>query len=105
MTEANWFTTTHNYLPFIAGEGNVGDAVVIGLGSMIGAGIFAAIAPAAAAAGAGLLVGLGIAAIVAYCNASSSAQLAAQYPTSGGPTFMDGNAWVSGRASLPGGGS
>jgi APA family basic amino acid/polyamine antiporter len=60
------------------------DAVVIGLGSMIGAGVFSAFAPAAQAAGAGLLVGLIIAAVVAYCNATSSAQLAAQYPTSGG---------------------
>lgn len=66
-----------------------GDAVIIGLGSMIGAGIFAAFAPAAAAAGAGLVIGLGIAAVVAYCNATSSAQLAAQYPTSGG-TFVYG---------------
>jgi amino acid transporter len=38
-----------------------GDAVVIGLGSMIGAGVFAAFAPAAGAAGAGLLVGLAVA--------------------------------------------
>jgi basic amino acid/polyamine antiporter, APA family len=68
-----------------------GDAVVIGLGSMMGAGVFAAFAPAAQAAGAGLLVGLGIAAIVAYANATSSAQLAAQYPTSGG-TYVYGRA-------------
>ena len=60
------------------------DAVVIGLGSMIGAGVFSAFAPAAAAAGSGLLVGLSLAAAVAYCNAVASAQLAAQYPTSGG---------------------
>lgn len=65
------------------------DAVVIGLGSMIGAGVFAAFAPAAAAAGSGLLIGLGIAAVVAYCNATSSAQLAAVYPTSGG-TYIYG---------------
>ncbi|WP_433861864.1 APC family permease [Streptomyces sp. L7] len=63
---------------------NLGDAVVIGLGSMIGAGIFASFAPAAAAAGAGLLLGLVIAGFIAFCNATSSAQLAAQYPTSGG---------------------
>ncbi|MEX3645592.1 amino acid permease, partial [Mycolicibacterium porcinum] len=44
------------------------DAVVIGLGSMVGAGIFAALAPAAAAAGTGLLIGLALAAVVAYCN-------------------------------------
>jgi APA family basic amino acid/polyamine antiporter len=66
-----------------------GDAVVIGLGSMIGAGVFSAFAPAAAAAGTGLLVGLALAAGVAYCNAVASAQLAAQYPTSGG-TYVYG---------------
>lgn len=65
------------------------DAVVIGLGSMIGAGVFAAFTPAAAAAGSGLLIGLVIAAIVAFCNATSSAQLAAQYPASGG-TYVYG---------------
>src|SRR3954464_8760853 len=56
---------------------------------MIGAGVFAAFGPAARAAGAGLLVGLAIAAVIAYCNASASAQLAAQYPTSGG-TYVYG---------------
>jgi len=65
------------------------DAVVIGLGSMIGAGIFAAFAPAAAAAGSGLLIGLALAAVIAYCNAVASAQLAAVYPTSGG-TYIYG---------------
>jgi APA family basic amino acid/polyamine antiporter len=65
------------------------DAVVIGLGSMIGAGIFAALAPAAAAAGSGLLIGLAVAAVVAYCNATSSARLAARYPASGG-TYVYG---------------
>jgi basic amino acid/polyamine antiporter, APA family len=54
------------------------DAVVVGLGSMIGAGVFSAFGPAAAAAGGGLLVGLALAAGVAYCNADASAQLAAQ---------------------------
>lgn len=61
----------------------------IGLGSMIGAGVFAAFAPAARAAGNGLLIGLAIAAIVAFCNATSSAQLAAVYPVSGG-TYVYG---------------
>ena len=51
--------------------------------------MFAAIGPAAAAAGTGLLVGLGIAAVVAYCNATSSAQLAAVYPQSGGTYVYD----------------
>ena len=40
---------------------------------MIGAGVFAAIGPAAEAAGNGLLIGLAIAAVVAYCNATSLA--------------------------------
>ncbi|NMI00481.1 amino acid permease [Pseudonocardia sp. K10HN5] len=65
------------------------DAVVIGLGSMIGAGIFAALAPAARAAGSGLLLGLAVAAVVAYCNATSSARLAARHPASGG-TYVYG---------------
>ncbi|MGW1771926.1 APC family permease [Streptomyces sp. NPDC002104] len=67
----------------------VGDAVLIGLGSMIGAGIFAALAPAARAAGSGLLLGLALAGVVAYCNATSSARLAARYPASGG-TYVYG---------------
>ena len=67
----------------------LGDAVFIGLGSMIGAGVFAAFAPAARAAGNGLLIGLAVAAFVAFCNATSSAQLAAVYPVSGG-TYVYG---------------
>src|SRR5690606_32166581 len=62
---------------------------MIGLGSMVGAGVFAVLAPTAAVAGPALLIGLLIAAVVAYCNATSSAQLAAQYPTSGG-TYIYG---------------
>ncbi|EWM19767.1 amino acid permease [Kutzneria sp. 744] len=48
--------------------------MVIGLGSMIGA---------------GLLIGLAVAALVAYCNATASAQPAAAHPTSGG-TYIYG---------------
>lgn len=70
------------------------DAVFIGLGSMIGAGIFAALAPAAAVAQAGLLFGLAIAALVALFNASSSAQLARLYPASGG-TYVYAKARLS----------
>ncbi|MDO8147431.1 APC family permease [Isoptericola sp. b515] len=70
------------------------DAVAIGLGSMIGAGVFAAFAPAARAvlpAGTGwaLLGALTLAALAAYANATSSAQLAAQYPVAGG-TYVYG---------------
>ena len=66
-----------------------GDAVIIGLGSMLGAGIFAAVGPAAEAAGAALLYGLLLAGAVAFCNAMSSASLAAVYPASGG-TYVYG---------------
>jgi basic amino acid/polyamine antiporter, APA family len=69
------------------------DAVVIGLGAMLGAGVFAAVGPAAGAAGSWLLVGLGLAGVVAYANATSSAALAAVYPESGG-------AYVYGRRRL-----
>jgi len=60
---------------------------------MIGAGVFVVFAPAAAVAGSGLLFSLALAALVAYCNATSSARLAAQYPQSGG-------AYVYGRERL-----
>ncbi|MEU9983906.1 APC family permease [Streptomyces sp. NPDC050856] len=65
------------------------DAVVVGLGSMVGAGIFVVLGPAAGAAGSGLLLGLALAAAVAYCNAMASARLAARYPASGG-TYVYG---------------
>jgi basic amino acid/polyamine antiporter, APA family len=87
------------------------DAVIIGLGSMLGAGVFAAFSPAAGVAGAGLLIGLAVAALVAYCNATASAQLAAEYPVSGGtyiygrerlgswPGFMAGWGFVIGKTA------
>lgn len=79
----------HRDDPTLARRLGTADAVTIGLGSMIGAGVFSAFAPAAAAAGTGLLVGLALAALVALANATSSAQLAAQHPTSGG-TYVYG---------------
>jgi APA family basic amino acid/polyamine antiporter len=65
------------------------DAVVLGLGSMLGAGVFVAYAPAAAAAGPGLLLGLVVAGVVAYANATASARLAARHPEAGG-TYVYG---------------
>jgi hypothetical protein len=63
--------------------------LVIGLGAMIGAGIFAALAPAAARPVPGCWSLWRLAAVVAYCNATSSARLAARYPASGG-TYVYG---------------
>jgi APA family basic amino acid/polyamine antiporter len=73
------------------------DAVIVGLGAMIGTGVFVVWRPAAERAGAWLLVGLAIAAFVALCNATSSAQLAAVHPQAGGTYIYGrerlGHAW------------
>ncbi len=62
------------------------DATVIGVGSMVGAGIFAVLGPAihTVVHATPLFLALAVASLVAFCNATSSAQLAAQYPDSGG---------------------
>jgi len=60
------------------------DAVGIGFGAIVGAGIFVLTGVAAGIAGPALLAGLVIAGGAATCNALSSAQLAAEYPQSGG---------------------
>ncbi|MDQ3556787.1 MAG: amino acid permease, partial [Gemmatimonadota bacterium] len=60
------------------------DAVGVGFGAIIGAGIFVVTGVAAGIAGPAFLVGLFVAAIAATCNALSSAQLAAEYPQAGG---------------------
>jgi APA family basic amino acid/polyamine antiporter len=65
------------------------EAVAIGLGAMIGAGLFAVWAPATAAAGEWVLLSLLLAGVVALCNALSSAALAARYPSAGG-TYVYG---------------
>ena len=70
------------------------DAVVVGVGSMVGAGVFTVWAPAAAAAGSWMILSLIIAGVIAMCNATSSAQLAAQHPESGG-TYIYGRERLS----------
>lgn len=62
----------------------LGDAVVVGLSAMVGAGIFAALGPATAAAGRYVVLSLVLAAVVAAANATSSARLATRYPRAGG---------------------
>ncbi|MBT2550657.1 APC family permease [Arthrobacter sp. ISL-65] len=90
---------------------SVGDATAIGLGSMLGAGVFVVFAPAARLAGELLLVAIALAGAVAYCNAVASAQLAARYPQSGGtyvygrkqlgewPGFLAGWGFVTGKSA------
>jgi APA family basic amino acid/polyamine antiporter len=87
------------------------DATTIGLGSMLGAGVFVVFAPAAALAGNLLVVSVVLAGAVAYCNAVASAALAAKYPTSGGtyvygrkqlgewPGFLAGWGFVTGKTA------
>jgi basic amino acid/polyamine antiporter, APA family len=59
------------------------DAVVLGLAAMLGTGVFAVWAPAAAAAGSWLPLAVLLAGVIALCNAVSTADLAAAYPESG----------------------
>ncbi len=63
---------------------NLVAAIAIGLGAIIGAGIYVVTGVAAGVAGASFLIGLLLAGLVATFNALSSAQLAASYPISGG---------------------
>lgn len=59
-------------------------ATMMGLGSILGTGVFVSIGIAAGVAGPAVILAIGFAAIVATCNALSSAQLAACHPVSGG---------------------
>lgn len=60
------------------------DAVGVGLGAIIGAGIFVVTGVAAGVAGPAFIIGLLVAGCIAAFNGLSSAQLAAVYPQSGG---------------------
>jgi len=62
----------------------VGGATMLGLGSILGTGVFVSLGLAAGLAGHGVVVAVGLAAALAACNAMSSAQLAAAHPVSGG---------------------
>lgn len=65
-------------------ELGIGGAVMLGLGSMIGTGVFVSIGIAANATGPSVILAIGLAALVAACNALSSAQLAASHAVAGG---------------------
>ncbi len=66
---------------------------MMGLGSIIGTGVFVSIGVAAGVSGPAVILAIAIAAIVAACNGLSSAQLAANYPVSGG-TYEYGYRWL-----------
>jgi len=56
----------------------------MGLGSMVGTGVFVSIGLGAGVAGVSVIPAIAVAAFVALCNGLSSAQLAAAHPVSGG---------------------
>lgn len=62
----------------------LGGAVFMGLGSILGTGVFVSLAMGAGLAGPAVVLAIVLAGLVATCNALSSAQLAAAYPVSGG---------------------
>lgn len=68
-------------------------ATMMGLGSIIGTGVFVSIGIAAGAAGPAVVLAVAVAAVVAGCNGLSSAQLAARHPVSGG-TYEYGYRWL-----------
>lgn len=78
-------------------ELGVSGAILVGLGSIIGTGVFVSIGVAAGIAGPAVILAVAIAAIVAVCNGLSSAQLAATHAVSGG-TYEYGyrylNSWL-----------
>ncbi len=69
-------------------------AVLLGMGSIVGTGIFVSIGLATQAAGPSVLLAVLIAALVAGCNGLNSAQLAASHPVSGG-TYEYGYRYLS----------
>ena len=75
-------------------EVGLAGAVLLGLGSMVGTGVFVSIGIAAGVAGPSLLAATVLAALVATANGLASAQLAAAHPVSGG-TYEYGYVWLS----------
>ena len=66
----------------------------MGLGSIMGAGVFVSLGLGEEIAGPSVLLALALAAVVAICNGLSSAQLAANHPVSGG-TYEYGHRWLT----------
>jgi len=70
--------------PQLKREIGVFGATLMGLGSIVGTGVFVSIGIAAGIAGPSVIIAVAIGAVVATCNAFNSAQLAANHPVSGG---------------------
>ncbi len=83
-------------------EVSVLGATGLGLGSILGTGVFVSLALAAGATGPSVVLAVTLAALVATCNALSSAQLAAAHPVSGG-TYEYGYRYLSPMAGFTAG--
>jgi len=70
-------------------------AVFLGLGSMMGAGLYVSLALAAGLCGPAVVVAISVAGLLALSNGLSSAQLAAAHPVSGG-TYAYGYRYLNG---------
>ena len=68
-------------------------AVWMGLGSILGTGVFVSLGIATGVVGSGILFAVALAALVAIANGLSSAQLAAAHPVSGG-TYEYGHTFI-----------
>lgn len=73
-----------NSPPQLKRELGVVGATLMGLGSIVGTGVFVSIGIAAGIAGTSVILAVAIGAIVATCNGLNSAQLAANHAVSGG---------------------
>ena len=76
--------------------------MMLGLGSILGTGVFVSIGLGADVAGASVVLAVVLAAGLATCNGLSSAQLAANHPVSGG-TYEYGYRWLSPRLGFTAG--
>ncbi|MBE9032627.1 APC family permease [filamentous cyanobacterium LEGE 11480] len=72
-------------------------AIILGLGSILGTGVFVSLAIATEISGQGIFIAIGLGATIALCNGLSAAQLATAHPVSGG-TYAYGyrylNPWL-----------
>lgn len=75
-------------------ELGVFQAMMLGLGAIVGTGVFVSIGIAAGVTGPAVVLAVAAGCVVAVCNGLSSAQLAASHPVSGG-TYEYGYRWLN----------
>lgn len=88
-------TASSNHITKLRRELGVIDAILMGLGSIIGTGVFTSLALSTDLTGPSILLCITFAAGLAFCNGINSAQLASIHPVSGG-TYEYGYRWTNG---------